>query len=136
MRLNGCLSDPPLLFELGYGCLDHRAGFLIYVAIGLRWHVCTRGDSYRSRIYQSLHKLGNQPTRQPPLHCTPRLWSLLLHYLLLLFPFTLALLPTAVLGMWIGFQIQDKLDQDKFRKMTLIVIVGAALILLRKGVGL
>ncbi|MEM7597130.1 MAG: sulfite exporter TauE/SafE family protein [Pseudomonadota bacterium] len=48
-------------------------------------------------------------------------------------PFTLALLPTAVLGMWIGFQIQDKLDQERFRKLTLIVLVIAALNLLRKG---
>ncbi|MEO0751794.1 MAG: sulfite exporter TauE/SafE family protein [Pseudomonadota bacterium] len=51
-------------------------------------------------------------------------------------PFTLALLPTAVLGMWIGFQIQDRLDQEKFRKLTLIVIVLAALNLLRKGLAL
>ncbi|MEO0891507.1 MAG: sulfite exporter TauE/SafE family protein [Pseudomonadota bacterium] len=48
-------------------------------------------------------------------------------------PFTLALLPTALVGMWIGFQIQDKLDQEKFRKLTLIVLVIAALNLLRKG---
>lgn len=51
-------------------------------------------------------------------------------------PFTLALLPTALLGMWIGFQIQNGLDQEKFRKMTLIVLVIAALNLLRKGLGL
>lgn len=51
-------------------------------------------------------------------------------------PLTLALLPTALIGMWIGFQIQDKLDQEKFRKMTLIVLVVAALNLLRKGLGL
>ncbi|MEO0371723.1 MAG: sulfite exporter TauE/SafE family protein, partial [Pseudomonadota bacterium] len=50
--------------------------------------------------------------------------------------FTLALLPTALIGMWIGFRVQDKLDQEKFRKMTLIVIVVAALNLLRKGLGL
>ncbi|MEL6648711.1 MAG: sulfite exporter TauE/SafE family protein, partial [Pseudomonadota bacterium] len=48
-------------------------------------------------------------------------------------PFTLALLPTALVGMWIGFRIQDKLDQEKFRKLTLIVLVIAALNLLRKG---
>ncbi len=51
-------------------------------------------------------------------------------------PFTLVLLPTALIGMWIGFQIQDKLDQEKFRKITLIVLVVAALNLLRKGIGL
>lgn len=48
-------------------------------------------------------------------------------------PFTLALLPTAVMGMWVGFQIQNQLDQEKFRKLTLIVLVIAALNLLRKG---
>ncbi|MEO0773264.1 MAG: sulfite exporter TauE/SafE family protein [Pseudomonadota bacterium] len=51
-------------------------------------------------------------------------------------PFTLALLPPALIGMWIGFKIQDKLDQEKFRKITLIVLVVAALNLLRKGLGL
>ncbi|MEL7012197.1 MAG: TSUP family transporter, partial [Pseudomonadota bacterium] len=49
-------------------------------------------------------------------------------------PFSLALLPTALIGMWFGFRIQDKLDQEKFRKLTLIVLVIAALNLLRKGV--
>lgn len=48
-------------------------------------------------------------------------------------PFTLALLPPALLGMWIGFQIQDRLDQARFRKLTLIVLIVAALNLLRKG---
>ena len=48
-------------------------------------------------------------------------------------PFSLVLLPTAVLGMWVGFQIQDKLDQEKFRTLTLIVLVVGALNLLRKG---
>ena len=48
-------------------------------------------------------------------------------------PFTLALLPPAVVGMWFGFKIQDKLDQQRFRKITLIVLVFAALNLIRKG---
>ena len=48
-------------------------------------------------------------------------------------PFSLALLPTALIGMWVGFQIQDKLDQEKFRTLTLLVLVVAALNLLRKG---
>ena len=48
-------------------------------------------------------------------------------------PFTLALLPPAVIGMWFGFKIQDKLDQQRFRKITLIVLLFAALNLIRKG---
>lgn len=49
-------------------------------------------------------------------------------------PFSLALLPAALLGMWIGFQIQDRLDQRLFRRITLVVLVIAGLNLLRKGV--
>lgn len=48
-------------------------------------------------------------------------------------PFTLSLLPMAVLGMWVGFRINNQLDQEKFRKLTLIVLVIAGLNLLRKG---
>ena len=48
-------------------------------------------------------------------------------------PFTLALLPVSLMGMWIGFRIQDRLDQDRFRQMTLIILVVAGLNLLRKG---
>ena len=49
-------------------------------------------------------------------------------------PFTLALLPAALLGMWLGFKIHDRLDQERFRQITLIVLVVAALNLLRKGI--
>ena len=48
-------------------------------------------------------------------------------------PFTLALLPVSLIGMWSGFRIQDRLDQDRFRQMTLIILVVAGLNLLRKG---
>lgn len=48
-------------------------------------------------------------------------------------PFSLALLPVAMLGMWYGFRLQDRLDQKVFRRLTLIVLVIAGLNLLRKG---
>jgi len=48
-------------------------------------------------------------------------------------PFSLVLVPFALFGMWIGFQIQDRLDADRFRKITLIVLTLAGLNLLRKG---
>lgn len=48
--------------------------------------------------------------------------------------FTLALLPFSLLGMWLGFKIHDRLDQARFRQITLIVLVVAALNLLRKGI--
>lgn len=43
-----------------------------------------------------------------------------------------ALLP-AVAGMWLGFRIQDRLDQKLFRKLTLIVLIVAGLNLIRRG---
>lgn len=48
-------------------------------------------------------------------------------------PFSLLLLPIAMLGMWYGFRIQDRLDQKLFRRLTLVVLVIAGLNLLRKG---
>lgn len=48
-------------------------------------------------------------------------------------PFSLLLLPVAMLGMWYGFRIQDRLDQKLFRRLTLVVLVIAGLNLLRKG---
>ncbi len=48
-------------------------------------------------------------------------------------PFSLLLVPFAPIGMWIGFQIQDRLNPERFRKITLIVLVIAGLNLLRKG---
>ena len=49
-------------------------------------------------------------------------------------PFSAMLLFPALAGMWIGFQIQDRIDQAVFKKVTLIVLVIAGLNLLRKGV--
>lgn len=48
-------------------------------------------------------------------------------------PFSLSLLAPGLIGMWIGFQIQDKLDQQRFRKLTLVVLLFAAGNLIRKG---
>lgn len=44
------------------------------------------------------------------------------------------LLLPAILGMAIGFRVQDKLDQALFRKITLIVLVVAGLNLVRRGI--
>ncbi|MDX1786273.1 sulfite exporter TauE/SafE family protein [Roseovarius sp. ZX-A-9] len=49
-------------------------------------------------------------------------------------PFSLALLPPTVLGIWLGFSIQDRIDQRMFRKATLIVLLLAGINLLRRGV--
>ncbi|RVU86680.1 sulfite exporter TauE/SafE family protein [Leucothrix sargassi] len=49
-------------------------------------------------------------------------------------PFSAMLLPPAFFGMWLGFKIQDRLNQALFRKITLIVLVIAGLNLLRKGI--
>ncbi|MFY0594878.1 MAG: sulfite exporter TauE/SafE family protein [Cognatishimia sp.] len=49
-------------------------------------------------------------------------------------PLSLSILPVAMIGLWIGFRIQDRLDQAVFRKVTLIVLIFAGLNLLRKGV--
>lgn len=46
---------------------------------------------------------------------------------------TLMLVP-ALVGMWIGFQIQDRMNQSAFRKATLVMLVVGGLNLLRKGV--
>jgi len=43
------------------------------------------------------------------------------------------LVPFALAGMWVGFQLLNKLDQQRFRQITLLVITIAGLNLLRKG---
>ena len=48
-------------------------------------------------------------------------------------PLSLWLVVPAMAGMAIGFSLQNKLDQRRFRKMTLIVLVFAGLNLLRRG---
>ena len=48
-------------------------------------------------------------------------------------PVSIAMLAPALLGMAIGFQISDRLDQRKFRSATLAVLVVAGLNLIRRG---
>ncbi len=50
-------------------------------------------------------------------------------------PFSLALIVPAVLGMWVGRAIQDRIDQTAFRKVTLLVLLIAGLNLVRRGLG-
>lgn len=49
-------------------------------------------------------------------------------------PFSMLMVLPAVLGMMIGFRFQDRLDQAKFRKITLAVLVIAGLNLIRRGI--
>lgn len=48
-------------------------------------------------------------------------------------PFSLAMILPAIAGTWIGFQIQDRIDQRAFRKATLAVLLIAGLNLVRRG---
>ena len=48
-------------------------------------------------------------------------------------PLSVALLVPAMVGMVIGFKVQDRLDQERFRKATLAVLVIAGLNLIRRG---
>lgn len=48
-------------------------------------------------------------------------------------PFSAVLLVPAVIGMWIGFRIQDRMNQELFRRATLVVLVVAGLNLIRKA---
>lgn len=48
-------------------------------------------------------------------------------------PLSLALVIPAVLGLWLGFAIQDRVDQQVFRRLTLAVLVIAGLNLVRRG---
>ncbi|SFE46315.1 sulfite exporter TauE/SafE family protein [Roseivivax sediminis] len=46
---------------------------------------------------------------------------------------SLALVPAAVLGMWIGGKVQDRIDQAAFRRATLVVLLVAGLNLVRRA---
>ena len=48
-------------------------------------------------------------------------------------PLSAALLLPGLVGMWIGFQVQDRLDADLFRRATLVVLTVAGLNLVRRG---
>ena len=49
-------------------------------------------------------------------------------------PLSAVLIVPALIGMWLGFKVQDRLDQQRFRKMTLAVLVLAGLNLVRRGI--
>lgn len=48
-------------------------------------------------------------------------------------PWSASLIPAAVLGMWIGGLVQDRIDQNGFRRLTLLVLLIAGLNLLRRA---
>lgn len=48
-------------------------------------------------------------------------------------PFSLLMIPPALLGMWIGGRLQDRIDQQTFRRATLFVLLIAGLNLLRRA---
>lgn len=49
------------------------------------------------------------------------------------FAFSAALTLPAVLGMWLGSKVQDRIDQATFRKATLVILLVAGLNLLRRA---
>lgn len=48
-------------------------------------------------------------------------------------PLSVILIPSSLFGLWVGFQIQDRIDQATFRKATLILLLLAGLNLIRRG---
>ncbi len=48
-------------------------------------------------------------------------------------PLSIALVVPAMLGMWVGGRLQDRIDQKTFRKVTLAVLLVAGLNLVRRG---
>lgn len=50
-------------------------------------------------------------------------------------PVSAALVVPALIGMFIGYEVQDRLDQDLFRKVTLVVLILSGLNLLRRSAG-
>ena len=48
-------------------------------------------------------------------------------------PLSAVLLIPALAGMWIGFKLQDRMNQDVFRKVTLVVLIVTGLNLIRKS---
>ena len=49
-------------------------------------------------------------------------------------PLSLAMLVPSVFGMWVGLKLHDGMDQQRFRYVTLVVLVIAGLNLIRRGV--
>jgi hypothetical protein len=48
--------------------------------------------------------------------------------------FSAILVLPALAGMWLGFRLGDRFDQDRFRKVTLLVLIVAGANLIRRGV--
>lgn len=48
-------------------------------------------------------------------------------------PFSIAMIAPALVGMWAGSQIMDRIDQAAFRKATLLVLLVAGVNLVRRG---
>ncbi len=48
--------------------------------------------------------------------------------------FSASLVPPALVGMWLGFKLGDRFDQERFRRVTLWVLVIAGANLIRRGV--
>jgi uncharacterized membrane protein YfcA len=49
-------------------------------------------------------------------------------------PLTFTILPFALVGVWLGFRVQDRIPQAAFRTVTLVVLVLAGVNLLRRAV--
>jgi len=49
-------------------------------------------------------------------------------------PFSALMVVPGLLGMWIGFKVQDRMDAALFRKATLAVLIVAGLNLVRRGI--
>ena len=47
--------------------------------------------------------------------------------------FSLAMVPTAFVGMWTGIAVMDRIDQTAFRRATLFVLLIAGLNLVRRA---
>jgi uncharacterized protein len=49
-------------------------------------------------------------------------------------PFSAGACGAGALGMWLGFRLQDRLDPERFRFWTLVVLIVVALNLVRRAV--
>ncbi|MEO9822943.1 MAG: sulfite exporter TauE/SafE family protein [Paracoccaceae bacterium] len=47
---------------------------------------------------------------------------------------SIAMVPPALIGLWVGFMVLDRVDQQIFKRMTLCVLIVAGLNLIRRGV--
>ncbi|MEQ6201903.1 sulfite exporter TauE/SafE family protein [Sulfitobacter sp. HNIBRBA2951] len=48
--------------------------------------------------------------------------------------FSVAMVPTAFMGMWVGMAVMDRIDQAAFRRATLFVLIAVGLNLIRRAV--